>query len=599
MTGETQDKKKKIKEILTKVLVVLLLVAISCATYKVNLSQMLHDFVLRFFHAASYEEPEETPTPSEEPEENGTKDGTDEEEGTEPTEEETAPEGSLIGRFFGGTVASCQELDETEAYVQKWLAQYQELRRLSNLGSLQETDRERFPMLSSRIFTQEQARSQKIEEEYRREGIRVTDVECSISVKERNAADSAWKAKVYEWVSVCYETARGSDVMGYGVWHDVTFDETGLVSHLWAGDLYEEDCVGMTCPSDQERKLQDAEPVGMDGLFTEELRSYLGAAAKGYNASLAVAYADQYALSYNSAYSNYNSIGGDCANFVSQCLHAGGLSMTDGWFWKSYDNRSSSWTYCPSQVKWMSENVGKMIENPTNEQVTAGNPVYYYSKSSDRYSHAAICVGVNSGGVPVVDAHNNDRYRVPWTLGSNWLKRSTVVIGALEEDREPPVLTDVTISNVTANGFQITAKVSDNVGVESVLFPVWSEENGQDDLVWHAAVLNGNVASCYVRISDHGSVGGTYRVNAYAFDRSGNTTGVDGGNVLIRRDSGSTTVKGDVNGDGAFNLLDVSCALSMALGIQGDVYVTSADWDGNGKIDMSDVSLMLKGALGM
>ena len=47
-----EEKKNKIKSFLTKLLVVLVLVVISISTYKVNLSVMLHDFVLRFFDAA-------------------------------------------------------------------------------------------------------------------------------------------------------------------------------------------------------------------------------------------------------------------------------------------------------------------------------------------------------------------------------------------------------------------------------------------------------------------------------------------------------------------------------------------------------------------
>lgn len=47
-----EDKKKNIKSFLSKLLVAILLIGISLATYKVNLSTLLHDFVLRFFDAA-------------------------------------------------------------------------------------------------------------------------------------------------------------------------------------------------------------------------------------------------------------------------------------------------------------------------------------------------------------------------------------------------------------------------------------------------------------------------------------------------------------------------------------------------------------------
>ena len=52
-----------------------------------------------------------------------------------------------------------------------------------------------------------------------------------------------------------------------------------------------------------------------------------------YNPGAAVSYARKYCSSYNRAYENYASMGGDCANFVSQCMIAGGFSFKgcSGW----------------------------------------------------------------------------------------------------------------------------------------------------------------------------------------------------------------------------------------------------------------------------
>ena len=74
--------------------------------------------------------------------------------------------------------------------------------------------------------------------------------------------------------------------------------------------------------------------------------------ALAYDANGAISYADRYWSDYNPDYSNYNSIGGDCANFVSQCLRAGGMEMTSGWYWYSYNNRSASWASCPSMYDY-------------------------------------------------------------------------------------------------------------------------------------------------------------------------------------------------------------------------------------------------------
>lgn len=51
-----------------------------------------------------------------------------------------------------------------------------------------------------------------------------------------------------------------------------------------------------------------------------------------YNRTNAVNYALTYYQNYNSAYPNMSSLGGDCANFVSQCLLAGGKAMEGDWY---------------------------------------------------------------------------------------------------------------------------------------------------------------------------------------------------------------------------------------------------------------------------
>lgn len=68
-----------------------------------------------------------------------------------------------------------------------------------------------------------------------------------------------------------------------------------------------------------------------------------------YDPLLAISYALKYAFDYNLAYPNYSDIepGGDCANFISQCLHAGGLPMIGD----NANDITDSW-FCYSNYKW-------------------------------------------------------------------------------------------------------------------------------------------------------------------------------------------------------------------------------------------------------
>lgn len=67
-----------------------------------------------------------------------------------------------------------------------------------------------------------------------------------------------------------------------------------------------------------------------------------------YNRNKAVSYAYKWALSRNPKYYNFDGIGGDCTNFVSQCIHAGcevmNYTRNVGWYYKSPNDRAAAWT---------------------------------------------------------------------------------------------------------------------------------------------------------------------------------------------------------------------------------------------------------------
>lgn len=67
-----------------------------------------------------------------------------------------------------------------------------------------------------------------------------------------------------------------------------------------------------------------------------------------YDRTAAVAYARRWALGRNPAYYDFQSLGGDCTNFASQCLFAGAGVMNYtrevGWFYRTANDRTPSWT---------------------------------------------------------------------------------------------------------------------------------------------------------------------------------------------------------------------------------------------------------------
>ncbi|MGL4483542.1 MAG: amidase domain-containing protein [Anaerovoracaceae bacterium] len=125
---------------------------------------------------------------------------------------------------------------------------------------------------------------------------------------------------------------------------------------------------------------------------------------KGYNFSpeSAVAYAKKYALTDKPpGFTNYNSIGGDCANFVSQCLYAGGLPMENGWYWKNYGNRSSSWAMVIYLSDYLESQGFKKIMNPKYSDFAPGDVII-----NNNEAHVTLCTGIDKSGAPLFSGHN-------------------------------------------------------------------------------------------------------------------------------------------------------------------------------------------------
>ncbi|MCM1398958.1 MAG: leucine-rich repeat protein [Clostridium sp.] len=153
-------------------------------------------------------------------------------------------------------------------------------------------------------------------------------------------------------------------------------------------------------------------------------------AAGTYNAQAAANYALQYTDasgtddtgSYNKAYSYY--AGNDCANFVSQCLVAGGLQTDSTWY-----KYSQSWNRADYLYEWFkgkAEYKNLIVKNPSASQVKIGDPIFYVWGTEDLsktnpndIDHAGICTGYDSNGNPLVSAHSSNRKNFSsWKMGA-------------------------------------------------------------------------------------------------------------------------------------------------------------------------------------
>lgn len=136
----------------------------------------------------------------------------------------------------------------------------------------------------------------------------------------------------------------------------------------------------------QENSLYQSSRNSSDGLLK----------SNSYNASSAVNYAVRYANSYNSQYDSYFK---DCTNFVSQALHAGGISMRNPSYVREGITNTTSYWYSIRYEEWHTNNYVYRWKTSTSwinvdalysYSVKHGAAVYTYNSLSGIQNNARI-----------------------------------------------------------------------------------------------------------------------------------------------------------------------------------------------------------------
>lgn len=130
-----------------------------------------------------------------------------------------------------------------------------------------------------------------------------------------------------------------------------------------------------------------------------------------YNRQKAVEYAEKWALKRNPAYYNFDKIGGDCTNFVSQCIFAGSGKMNYekifGWYYTDINNRSPAWTGVGFLYKFLLNNTssGPYAQACDVDALELGDVVQLDYGSG--YQHSALVTSKNSSDI-LLSAHTAD-----------------------------------------------------------------------------------------------------------------------------------------------------------------------------------------------
>lgn len=164
---------------------------------------------------------------------------------------------------------------------------------------------------------------------------------------------------------------------------------------------------------------------------------------KPYNRDRAVEYARRWALSRNPLFINFAGIGGDCTNFVSQCVLAGSCTMNFtrdfGWYYISSSDRAPAWAGVEYFYDFMTVKPEFAMENggtgPFAEQVRRrfsmiGDVIQLGDENGDYY-HTLLISKIEENEI-FVCAHTNDALDRPLSSYNYSVERFLHINGVRE-----------------------------------------------------------------------------------------------------------------------------------------------------------------------
>ena len=153
---------------------------------------------------------------------------------------------------------------------------------------------------------------------------------------------------------------------------------------------------------------------GATAVATAKPLTYAWAAKTGVDREMQYAFQHWTAAPYNSAYYDFNAVGGDCQDFVSQSLLAGGLATSTNWFYDSESSHSESWGYAPTFNDYLEDTPSlgfTKLAADQRSQLAIGDLAYFDWNNNGVPDHVMIVSGVSTvNGVTKVTlvGHNRD-----------------------------------------------------------------------------------------------------------------------------------------------------------------------------------------------
>ncbi|MDW4914714.1 amidase domain-containing protein [Streptomyces californicus] len=266
-----------------------------------------------------------------------------------------------------------------------------------------------------------------------------TAAETEVDIDEMRVAGDRATVQITETTTLTYKKIRGDEppTTGFQAKHELSFvagldgswelagfspkEEAGPAAVNAVADADENSGpVGATeAPADDDGEPEPDGPAPQEtqaGTAEPTVQAQVKpSVSASYKYSEMAKYAEKYWKNYNTSYRRFNDVGGDCTNFISQALRAGGWKNDTGYY-KSYKN----WWYNSANqtTSWVNVNYWASFAlysgrtyNLDNVYKLGIGDILQMDFTGNRSKDHSMITTYKSGGVPYLTYHSTNTYR--------------------------------------------------------------------------------------------------------------------------------------------------------------------------------------------
>nr|WP_106516564.1 amidase domain-containing protein [Streptomyces himastatinicus] len=245
-----------------------------------------------------------------------------------------------------------------------------------------------------------------------------TDADTKVTVGATRVVDGHATVQATETTTLTYKKIRGDEpaTTSFQAHHELSFTAgTGGKWELTGIRPTDEGPTAINEPATVSVKSAAALPSATPAA-TSKPSQQMSKPAGAYNYAAMATYAEKYWSNYNPAYRKFNEAGGDCTNFISQALKAGGWKHAPGdavdyrTWWYDTSTQATSWVGA-NEWSWFTLDAKRATNLANVYYMGVGDVMQMDFDRDGSKDHTMMVTYRSSSGVPYMTYHSVNTYR--------------------------------------------------------------------------------------------------------------------------------------------------------------------------------------------